>query len=344
MKIVVTGGIGSVGTPLVQRLIQNGHEVKIIDRRGEGEVAGAELSRCDITDFEAIKGQLKGQDAIIHLAGLPYPGAGTGPEIFRINASGTYNLFEAAAQAGIKRVVCASSINALGFNFGLRRFPIQYFPIDEDHPGVTTDPYSFSKDILEQIAAYYWRRDGITSICFRLPWVYQKSMVDMWMGKEFFSNYRKVFEQIASLPKRERDEQMRQLITWHDGLRSQRAFEQSWEDSGPEMNWQQESTKLLMFFGWTDFWAVISGEDSAQAFEKAVTAKYEGSHILYVHEYRNAAGIEAERLAEVFFPEVITRKRPLRGTECLVDMTRAQQMIDFEPIYSLIKLVSEQTK
>lgn len=341
MKIIVTGGIGNVGSAVVQRLVSRGHQVKVLDRRAEGEIPGAELVRCDITDFQALGGQMNGQEAVIHLAGLPYPGAGTGPEIFRINCSGTYNVYEAAAKAGVRRVVCASSINALGFNFGIEPFPIRYFPIDEDHPGITTDPYSFSKQVLEDIAAYYWRREGISSICFRLPWVYQKSLVDMWMGKDYFINYRKLFNNMLADP--EGDQKMRELIAWHNNLRAQRVFEKSWEDEGEEIpDFLKTATpQLLMFFGWTDFWAVISAEDSAQAFEKAVSAHYDGSHALYVHERFNSVGLPAEELASVFYPEVKARKRALKDAECLVDMSRAQQLIGFEPEYSLIDLVQE---
>lgn len=343
MKIVVTGGIGNVGSATVQRLVSHGHQVKILDRRSEGAIPGAELVRCDITDYMSLTDQFTGQDAVIHLAGLPYPGAGTGPEIFRINCSGTYNVFEAAAKSGIRRVVCASSINAFGFNFGIKPFPIRYFPIDEDHPGVTTDPYSFSKQVLEDIAAYYWRRDRISSICFRLPWVYQKSLVDMWMGKDYFTNYRDQFNSMLALPNPEREQKMQELIAWHNDLRSQRIFEKSWENESEEtpdfMN--GADSKMLMFFGWTDFWAVISAEDSAQAFEKAVTTSYDGSHAFYVHEKLNSVGLPAEELAKVFYPEVKARKRPLEDAECLVDMSRVQQLIGYEPEFSLIELVKE---
>ncbi len=339
MKIVVTGGIGNVGAPMVERLIQNGHQVKVIDRRAGGEITGSDRVECDITNFQALKGHIQGQDAIIHLAGLADPNAGTGPEIFRVNCVGTYNIFEAAAQAGIQRVVCASSINAFGFNFGITRFPIQYFPIDEAHPGHTTDPYSFSKQILEEIAAYYWCRDGISSVCFRLPWVYQNNLADMWMGKDFFMSYKASFEKMAALPEDQRADQMRLLIDWHDEIRRQRVFEKPWDSQESPFNLEPGDPKLLMFFGWNDFWSVISADDSARAFELALTIPFTGSHALYVHEHENAAGIDGERLAQVFFPEVKARKRPIIGTECLVDMSRAQNLLGFKPQSNLQSLI-----
>ena len=167
MNILVTGGLGSVGRPLVKLLVKNGHAVKVIGRRPEAEVEaelipGASYTSCDINEFSSIRQQVRGMDTVIHLAAIPAPMMAPGVEIFRINCSGTFNVYEAAAQEGIRRVVTASSINWLGFNFGIKSFPIQYFPLDEAHPNFTTDAYSFSKQIIEEVAAYYWRREGIS--------------------------------------------------------------------------------------------------------------------------------------------------------------------------------------
>ena len=48
-------------------------------------------------------------------------------------------------------------------------FDIEYFPIDEAHPDFTTDAYSFSKRILEETAAYFWRREAISGVQLRFP-------------------------------------------------------------------------------------------------------------------------------------------------------------------------------
>lgn len=76
------------------------------------------------------------------MVALPRPCDGPGEEVFRINAAGTFNVFQAAAEEGIRRV-------------------------DEDHPGLTTDAYSFSKEIDGQIGAYFRRREGISSVTLR---------------------------------------------------------------------------------------------------------------------------------------------------------------------------------
>ena len=165
MKILITGGAGNVGKGVVAFLVERGHQVRVIDRKidPQQQQNSVEYAACDITNYDALREQVRGMDGIIHLAAYPYPAAAPGPEIYRVNTHGTYSVFEAAASEGIRRVTCASSINAFGFNYGIKEGPLDYFPIDEAHRTFTTDAYSFSKAITEEIAAYYWRREGISS-------------------------------------------------------------------------------------------------------------------------------------------------------------------------------------
>ncbi len=146
MKVLVTGGIGNVGTQVIARLSGHGHEVTVIGRRPGMQAPGATYRQCDITDIDALVATTGGMDAVVHLAAYGNPGMGTPDVIFRVNCQGTMNVYEAAARCGIRRVVTASSINALGYGFGVREWDIRYFPIDEDHPTFTTDAYSFSKN------------------------------------------------------------------------------------------------------------------------------------------------------------------------------------------------------
>lgn len=342
MKILVTGGIGGVGHPLTTRLLSHGHQVRIADRRVDQPIEGAELIQCDITDYEAFRKLVHGMDAIIHLAAIPYPGGAEGHEIFRINCTSTYNVFEAAAKEGIRRVVCASSINALGYNFGIKYFPIRYFPLDEDHPTYTTDPYSFSKQTTESIADYYWRREGISSVCFRLPWVVPtKFEVDFApMGKQYRANYQAAVKDLLALPAAERMAEITHMHQAWDEMRAARVNEKLWVEGQEEEGWPEDRMTRLLF-GYTDFWTIITGQDSAQAFEKAVTADYEGSQALYVCESKNSIGIESETLAGLLYPETTRRTRPLVGDESLVSIDRARELIGFEPENLTLKLLGQ---
>ena len=336
MNILVTGGLGSVGRPLVELLLSHGHNVKVIGRRPAAEVEtelipGAAYASCDINDFSSIRQQVRGMDTIIHLAAIPAPMMATGVEIFRINCAGAFNVYEAAAQEGIRRVVTASSINWLGFNFGLKSFPIQYFPLDEAHPNFTTDPYSFSKQVIEEVAAYYWRREGISGVCFRLPWVYSAQGRGWGVGRDFFDRRQQAFIELLALPEAEQIERVQQILQQRQAVRASRMTERPFDEGMREYYRERRTDPLRMLdFGFTDFWAIISGEDSARAFEKAMLAGYEGSHPLYVSEKVNSARVDSETLARLYFPDTRARKRPLVGMECLIRLDRARDLIDFE--------------
>ena len=336
MRILVTGGTGAVGRCAVARLVENGHQVKVIGRRAELEIEGGEYCSCDINDYAALRGQVEGVEGIVHLAAIPNPAMASSEEIFRVNCAGTFNVYQAAAEEGIGRVVSASSINAFGYNFGVKSFPLQYFAIDEEHPGMTTDPYSFSKQIMEETAAYFWRREGISGVCLRLPFVYES---DGERGARF-AGFRKRraerYEELLTAGEEEQREQVERVFATIEELRAERAFE-----GGHQRDWRDNPDRPLLF-GVTNFWTSIDARDSAQAIEKGLLAGYEGSHPLFVNDSHNNAGIESERLLRVFFPEVTGRKRPIPGTEALVSIERARELLDFEPEFSASRMWKEE--
>ncbi len=330
MKVLVTGGTGSVGRLTVARLVRHGHQVRVIGRRTGMVIEGAEYRSCDITDFASLREQVKGMDAIVHLAAIPNPLRDPGQEVFRVNCLGSFNVYRAAADEGIRRVVSASSINALGFNYGIKAFHIQYFPIDEDHPSFTTDSYSFSKQVLEEIAAYFWRREGISGVCLRLPAVCEPgARAERWYNNGL-PRFREAFARLMELPEEERREKVNRLIAHFDAARS----------SGDRWMafWHEPDSILLAGgFGRSNFWTAIHAEDSAQAFEKGLLADYEGAHPLYVNDSYNAVGVETETLLRLFFPDTQARKRPLRGIESAVSIDRARELIGFEPEFHFAK-------
>ena len=328
MKIMVTGGAGQVGRGVVARLVNHGHDVRAVDLHTDKErIAGAQYVEGDITRFEDAREQVRGMDAVIHLAAHAHPGAASGVEIFRVNCVSTYNVFEAAAQEGIRRVSAASSINALGYNFGVKSFPIEYFPMDEAHPTLATDPYSFSKQTTESIAEYYWQRDGISSTCLRMPSVFSLNGRFPWMKQLVQSLQGAIGELLASPPEKQRE--------WLDKInarlaesRRDRAFEIPWEK---RMRGGPPDPVFLAGFGYTDFWSIIDVDDAAQAFEKSLLADFEGSHALFVSQRENSIGAESEALARLFYPQVTARRRPVSGAATLLSYDRAAALIGFEP-------------
>jgi nucleoside-diphosphate-sugar epimerase len=338
MKILVTGGTGNVGRAAVQRLVRHGHEVRVIGRRANLEIEGADYQACDITDFGCVREHVRGMGGVVHLAAIPYPGGAPGQEVFRVNCVGTFNVYRAAADEGIGKISSASSINALGFNYGLKSFELSYFPIDEDHPTYTTDAYSFSKQVVEDTGDYFWRREGLSSVNLRLPAVYEIENERMQHFKEHVARFRESFEELMSLPEADRQARVRRAIAKFDATRPDRSRPMPREEMIERWRAMREDPDLSLVsagFGRSNFWTSIDARDSAQALELGLLADYTGSHALFINDSHNATGIASEKLARVFFPEVGARKRPLEGTESLVSIDKARELIGFEPQHSV---------
>ncbi len=169
MRVVVTGGSGRIGTWLVRELAPR-HEVTIFDRVAPSEPpAGVAYKLGDHEDLGAVYDVLRGADAVVHLAAIPSNRFHPYPTVFRTNVIGTYNVGEAAGRLGLRKIVAASSINALGIPMAERPMAPLYLPIDEEHPRRPQDAYSLSKVVDEETMAALHRRTGIQAICVRPP-------------------------------------------------------------------------------------------------------------------------------------------------------------------------------
>lgn len=326
MKVLVTGGIGNVGTQVVARLSGRGHEVTVIGRRPDMTVPGAGYRRCDITDIDALVEATRGMDGIVHLAAFGNPGMGTPDVIFRVNCQGTMNVYEAAARCGVRRVVSASSINALGYGFGVREWDIRYFPIDEDHPTFTSDAYSFSKTVVEEIGRFWWRREGISGACLRLPAVAVPPSTGEESIRKTVAVLRAEFAALKDLPPAER---ARKVQEWLALLRKTR--EARTHELPPRPSCYSD---IPLMVARQDFWTAVDDRDAAQGVEKALTVPYEGCHVLFVNDSHNWAGIPSAELVEVLYPNVKTWVRPVAGTESLVSIERARKLLGYEPEFS----------
>lgn len=160
MKIAVTGASGGIGRAIVHLAEQRGHDVVGIDRVEHPDVAAQGRRRfvlAEMDQFEAMVDAFAGCDALIHMAAIPSPGRHPDHIVHNNNVVGSYNALQAAADNGIKRICQASSVNAIGHAFS-RTPRYDYFPIDEQHPNYSEDPYSLSKWICEQQADAFVRR------------------------------------------------------------------------------------------------------------------------------------------------------------------------------------------
>ena len=335
MKILVTGATGNVGRAAVALLVQKGHTITVVGRRAGLVVDGATYAACDITDYPELARHARGCDAIVHLAAYPNPTLATPEELFRVNCQGTFNVYQAAVEAGIRRVVNASSINALGLGFGARPSRIQYVPVDEDHPTYTSDTYSFSKNVVESIGAYFDRREGISGVSMRLPAVVPHAYSGGDRAKMLMEKSR---EQFAALGAMSDEERSRTISGWMERIAETRR--NRWMERPPE-GWKGMFPDNPIMGGWNDLWVAVDERDSAQAIERAATVDYEGHHVLFVNDRVNRVGIPSVELIETFYPGVAHTKL-LRGYETLVSIDRARKLLGYEPEYSFERLFEGQ--
>lgn len=108
MRIVVTGGLGFIGRPIVRRLQALGHDVVIADVASVDDGAGP---RCvDVADYEQTRSVIAGADVVYHLAGPVLEGSRRDPfESSRTQFEGTLNVLEACRAESVKKVLLASS-------------------------------------------------------------------------------------------------------------------------------------------------------------------------------------------------------------------------------------------
>ena len=166
-KILVTGADGFIGSHLVEKLIENGYEVKAfvlynsfntwgwLDTLSKDILGKIDVFAGDVRDQNAVKTAMKGADVVMHLAALiAIPYSYYAPETYvETNIKGTLNILQAARETGVQRVLVTSTSEVYG--------TAQYVPIDEKHPFQGQSPYSATKIGADRIAESYWRSFGL---------------------------------------------------------------------------------------------------------------------------------------------------------------------------------------
>lgn len=177
--ILLTGAAGGLGTLMRGLLPAYGYELRLLDVRPiEGE---PDAITADLGDKKALREAVRGVDAVIHLAGISLESSFD--KILRANIEGTYNLYEAAREEGVSRVVFASSNHAVGFT----PRPVGEDPlIAVDTPRRPDTFYGLSKSFGEDLAQFYWDKHGIETVSVRIGSCFLEPssvrMLSVWMS------------------------------------------------------------------------------------------------------------------------------------------------------------------
>ena len=163
-RICVTGASGRAGRVTVAELLAHGYDVVATDRVKPPQDLGTSLLLADLTDHGQALEVLAGTDAVVHLANIPAPEIHTPAVTFNANMTMNFNVFLAAAEIHLERVVWASSETTLGLPFDN---PPRYAPVDEEHYPVPTTTYALSKVASETVAAHIAEWSGVPFIALR---------------------------------------------------------------------------------------------------------------------------------------------------------------------------------
>ena len=158
--LLLTGAAGGVGTALRTRLKANCEVLRLSARSDFGPAQpGEEIVLADLADAAQVSEMVKGCQAIVHMGGVSVEGPFD--PILQSNILGVYNLYEAARQHGVKRVIFASSNHVTGFYR-------QNETITPAHPPRPDSLYGVSKAFGEDLSRMYFDRYGIETACVRI--------------------------------------------------------------------------------------------------------------------------------------------------------------------------------
>jgi UDP-glucose 4-epimerase len=172
MKSIVTGGAGFIGSHLVDKLIELGHEVVVIDNESS-EVHdhfyyndSATYYKIDIADYCGIRPLFEGVDFVFHLAAESriQPAINNPLLCFQTNAYGTGVILQCAREAKVKKVIYSSTSSAYGLK--------NQIPLSETMPDDCLNPYSVAKVAGEKMCKMYTDLFGLPTIIFRYFNVY----------------------------------------------------------------------------------------------------------------------------------------------------------------------------
>jgi nucleoside-diphosphate-sugar epimerase len=168
MKIVVTGGSGSLGQAVIAELQAHNYEVLSLDRRPHPGSFRPSWT-VELTEPSSLFEACCGARGVVHLAAYMAPDITTDCKTFNTNVAMTYNVLKAASIMGVQRVVVGSSTAAYGFIYGPAGNEPRYLPADEDHPCAPADPYGLSKVVGERIADSFASASPMTIVSLRFP-------------------------------------------------------------------------------------------------------------------------------------------------------------------------------
>ncbi|HLN85902.1 MAG TPA: NAD(P)-dependent oxidoreductase [Candidatus Limnocylindrales bacterium] len=187
MRVVVTGGSGRLGQFVVRELFTHAHQVSAIDTVKPRECP-CPTYIVDLCKAETLIEQFEKADAVIHLARQRFPYTESGfnsltlrweftdvagdAARFSKNVTMTNNVLAAAQAAGVKKIICGSSLAIYGLYYPVTKLQPDYLAIDEAHPLRPQDPYGLTKLVAEQLCEAFSQKSDMQIASLRFSGIY----------------------------------------------------------------------------------------------------------------------------------------------------------------------------
>ncbi|MBK1880418.1 NAD-dependent epimerase/dehydratase family protein [Pelagicoccus mobilis] len=183
MKVLVTGAAGLLGRAVCGELLGSGIELVAVDR-GEGEGLGYPIVKADVLDRASCYSMAQGCDCVVHLANCTDWLGRSAQEVYVDNVSMDINVFQAAVESGVRRIVFASSVQLLtGFRLDVEReeheILFERLPADSSAKLYPRNPYSLSKAAGEQMLDGFVDRYGISAVSIRFPILLENGLASL---------------------------------------------------------------------------------------------------------------------------------------------------------------------
>ncbi|CAE6492042.1 unnamed protein product [Rhizoctonia solani] len=329
MHIVITGSSGSIAEALVDVVLSSTtHTLTLVDHKPPPEDKKVSDPRIkyetrDLREYKDYAEVVKGADGLIHLAAFAQPYLASPDVVHNSNVTLSFNALQAASEAGIRHVVIASSVNAIGGAYSQERnLRYHYFPVDEKHPSFVDEPYALSN-----LRYHYFPVDEKHPSFVDEPYALSKSIAELQAEAFAHEKHPSFVDEPYALSKSIAELQAEAFARAYpnmsiSSLRFHHVVPEKKRMSG------EESLKVNSF----DLWGWIECPAAGRACLLALEVEWTGAEVIYIvgEEHCVVPGEgTTEELARKYFPEAVLRKK-FGPQEGFFDCSKAERLLGWK--------------
>ncbi len=176
-RVLVTGAAGRLGSAVADRLRAAGYDVSGTDIVHPSDTPAYPFEVADLLDHTVPQRLLEGTDAVAHIGNHPGIFGRSPQETFNENVAMNQNVFQAAAEQGVRHIVFSSTLQLIGTHVDTATVteppPPPDYPMTGQTPATPANTYALSKTVSELMLRYYTERCGLHTVALRLPWLHE---------------------------------------------------------------------------------------------------------------------------------------------------------------------------